>query len=134
MKKATAFLSSACVIFTLFTLLFHLADVALGGATSKLISQFSLVAACLFLAAANRILRISKLPLAARMILHYIAVCVILLGIFSLVGNLISTPVQFLLMYTCITIFYIGFAVAYLIVNRKKKAKQNDAAEYKSIF
>ena len=134
MKKTTSFFTSACVIFTLFTILLHLADFALGGGASKLVAQLLLLLACLLLAAANRILYAKKLPLAARLALHYAAVCAVLLGVFGLVGNLVSKPVQILILYACVTLVYIGFAVGYLVVTGRKKAKKSDAEEYKSIF
>ena len=134
MKKTTSFFTSACVIFTLFTILLHIADFALGGSASALISQLLLLVACLLLAAANRILGAKKLSLAARLVLHYAAVCAVLLGGACLLGNLITKPVQILILYVCVTLVYIGFAVGYLVVTGRKKAKKSDAEEYKSIF
>ena len=134
MKKATSFFTSVCVIFTLFTVVLHLADFALGGSSSALVSQLLLLLACLLLAAANRILSAKKLPIGVRLLLHYLAVCAVVLGVSAIVGRVVSKPVQALILLSCVTLFYIGFAVGYLIINRKKKAKQNDAEEYKSIF
>ncbi len=134
MKKAISYLTSACVIFTLLTIGLHIAEFALGGGIVALSKQLLLLLACLLFAASNRILGAERLPLGVRMFLHYVAIGVVFFAVLGIVGRTVTKSLQVFILLVCITVLYLLFAVFYLLLRRRKKAKQESQNEYKSMF
>lgn len=134
MKKATSYLTSACVIFTLLTIGLHIAEFALGGGIVALSKQLLLLLACLLFAASNRILGAERLPIGVRMFLHYVAIGVVFFAVLGIVGRTVTKSLQVFILLVCITVLYLLFAVFYLLLRRRKKAKQESQNEYKSMF
>lgn len=134
MKKAISYLTSACVIFTLLTIGLHIAEFALGGGIVALSKQLLLLLACLLFAASNRILGAERLPIGVRMFLHYIAIGVVFFAVLGIVGRTVTKSLQVFILLVCITVLYLLFAVFYLLLRRRKKAKQESQNEYKSMF
>lgn len=134
MKKAISYLTSACVIFTLLTIGLHIAEFALGGGIVALSKQLLLLLACLLFAASNRILCAERLPIGVRMFLHYIAIGVVFFAVLGIVGRTVTKSLQVFILLVCITVLYLLFAVFYLLLRRRKKAKQESQNEYKSMF
>ncbi len=134
MKKAISYLTSACVIFTLLTIGLHIAEFALGGGIVALSKQLLLLLACLLFAASNRILGAERLPIGARMFLHYVAIGVVFFAVLGIVGRTVTKSLQVFILLVCITVLYLLFAVFYLLLRRRKKAKQESQNEYKSMF
>lgn len=134
MKKAISYLSSACVIFTLLTIGLHIAEFALGGGIVALSKQLLLLLACLLFAASNRILGAERLPIGVRMFLHYVAIGVVFFAVLGIVGRTVTKSLQVFILLVCITVLYLLFAVFYLLLRRRKKAKQESQNEYKSMF
>ena len=134
MKKAISYLTSACVIFTLLTIGLHIAEFALGGGIVALSKQLLLLLACLLFAASNRILGAERLPIGVRMFLHYVAIGVVFFAVLGIVGRTVTKSLQVFILLVCITVLYLLFAVFYLLLRRKKKAKQESQNEYKSMF
>ncbi|MBD8960514.1 MAG: DUF3021 family protein [Clostridiales bacterium] len=134
MKKAISYLTSACVIFTLLTIGLHIAEFALGGGIVALSKQLLLLLACLLFAASNRILGAERLPIGVRMFLHYVAIGVVFFAVLGIVGRTVTKSLQVFILLVCITVLYLLFAVFYLLLRRRKKAKQESQNEYKSMF
>lgn len=134
MKKAISYLTSACVIFTLLTIGLHIAEFALGGGIVALSKQLLLLLACLLFAASNRILGAERLPIGVRMFLHYVAIGVVFFAMLGIVGRTVTKSLQVFILLVCITVLYLLFAVFYLLLRRRKKAKQESQNEYKSMF
>lgn len=134
MKKATSYLTSACVIFTLLTIGLHIAEFALGGGIVALSKQLLLLLACLLFAASNRILGAERLPIGVRMFLHYVAIGVVFFAVLGIVGRTVTKSLQVFILLVCITVLYLLFAVFYLLLRRRKKAKQESQNEYKNMF
>ena len=134
MKKAISYLTSACVIFTLLTIGLHIAEFALGGGVVALSKQLLLLLACLLFAASNRILGAERLPIGVRMFLHYVAIGVVFFAVLGIVGRTVTKSLQVFILLVCITVLYLLFAVFYLLLRRRKKAKQESQNEYKSMF
>lgn len=134
MKKAISYLTSACVIFTLLTIGLHIAEFALGGGIVALSKQLLLLLACLLFAASNRILGAERLPIGVRMFLHYVAIGVVFFAVLGIVGRTVTKSLQVFILLVCITVPYLLFAVFYLLLRRRKKAKQESQNEYKSMF
>ena len=134
MKKAISYLTSACVIFTLLTIGLHIAEFALGGGIVALSKQLLLLLACLLFAASNRILGDERLPIGVRMFLHYVAIGVVFFAVLGIVGRTVTKSLQVFILLVCITVLYLLFAVFYLLLRRRKKAKQESQNEYKSMF
>lgn len=134
MKKAISYLTSACVIFTLLTIGLHIAEFALGGGIVALSKQLLLLLACLLFAASNRILGAEWLPIGVRMFLHYVAIGVVFFAVLGIVGRTVTKSLQVFILLVCITVLYLLFAVFYLLLRRRKKAKQESQNEYKSMF
>lgn len=134
MKKAISYLTSACVIFTLLTVGLHIAEFALGGGIVALSKQLLLLLACLLFAASNRILGAERLPIGVRMFLHYVAIGVVFFAVLGIVGRTVTKSLQVFILLVCITVLYLLFAVFYLLLRRRKKAKQESQNEYKSMF
>lgn len=134
MKKAISYLTSACVIFTLLTIGLHIAEFALGGGIVALSKQLLLLLACLLFAASNRILGAERLPIGVRMFLHYVAIGVVFFAVLGIVGRTVTKSLQIFILLVCITVLYLLFAVFYLLLRRRKKAKQESQNEYKSMF
>ncbi len=134
MKKAISYLTSACVIFTLLTIGLHIAEFALGGGIVALSKQLLLLLACLLFAASNRILDAERLPIGVRMFLHYVAIGVVFFAVLGIVGRTVTKSLQVFILLVCITVLYLLFAVFYLLLRRRKKAKQESQNEYKSMF
>lgn len=134
MKKAISYLTSACVIFTLLTIGLHIAEFALGGGIVALSKQLLLLLACLLFAASNRILGTERLPIGVRMFLHYVAIGVVFFAVLGIVGRTVTKSLQVFILLVCITVLYLLFAVFYLLLRRRKKAKQESQNEYKSMF
>lgn len=134
MKKAISYLTSACVIFTLLTIGLHIAEFALGGGIVALSKQLLLLLACLLFAASNRILGAERLPIGVRMFLHYVAIGVVFFAVLGIVGRTVTKSMQVFILLVCITVLYLLFAVFYLLLRRRKKAKQESQNEYKSMF
>lgn len=134
MKKAISYLTSACVIFTLLTIGLHIAEFALGGGIVALSKQLLLLLACLLFAASNRILGAERLPIGVRMFLHYVAIGVVFFAVLGIVGRTVTKSLQVFILLVCITMLYLLFAVFYLLLRRRKKAKQESQNEYKSMF
>ncbi len=134
MKKAISYLTSACVIFTLLTIGLHIAEFALGGGIVALSKQLLLLLACLLFAASNRILGAERLPIGVRMFLHYVAIGVVFFAVLGIVSRTVTKSLQVFILLVCITVLYLLFAVFYLLLRRRKKAKQESQNEYKSMF
>ena len=134
MKKAISYLTSACVIFTLLTIGLHIAEFALGGGIVALSKQLLLLLACLLFAASNRILGAERLPIGVRMFLHYVAIGVVFFAVLGIVGRTVTKSLQVFILLVCITVLYLLFAVFYLLLRRRKKAKQESQNEYTSMF
>lgn len=134
MKKAISYLTSTCVIFTLLTIGLHIAEFALGGGIVALSKQLLLLLACLLFAASNRILGAERLPIGVRMFLHYVAIGVVFFAVLGIVGRTVTKSLQVFILLVCITVLYLLFAVFYLLLRRRKKAKQESQNEYKSMF
>ena len=134
MKKAISYLTSACVMFTLLTIGLHIAEFALGGGIVALSKQLLLLLACLLFAASNRILGAERLPIGVRMFLHYVAIGVVFFAVLGIVGRTVTKSLQVFILLVCITVLYLLFAVFYLLLRRRKKAKQESQNEYKSMF
>lgn len=134
MKKAISYLTSACVIFTLLTIGLHIAEFALGGGIVALSKQLLLLLACLLFAASNRVLGAERLPIGVRMFLHYVAIGVVFFAVLGIVGRTVTKSLQVFILLVCITVLYLLFAVFYLLLRRRKKAKQESQNEYKSMF
>mgnify|MGYP004479022909 FL=1 len=134
MKKAISYLTSACVIFTLLTIGLHIAEFALGGGIVALSKQLLLLLACLLFAASNRILGAERLPIGVRMFLHYAAIGIVFFAVLGIVGRTVTKSLQVFILLVCITVLYLLFAVFYLLLRRRKKAKQESQNEYKSMF
>lgn len=134
MKKAISYLTSACVIFTLLTIGLHIAEFALGGGIAALSKQLLLLLACLLFAASNRILGAERLPIGVRLFLHYVAIGVVFFAVLGIVGRTVTKSLQVFILLVCITVLYLLFAVFYLLLRRRKKAKQESQNEYKSMF
>ena len=134
MKKAISYLTSACVIFTLLTIGLQIAEFALGGGIVALSKQLLLLLACLLFAASNRILGAERLPIGVRMFLHYVAIGVVFFAVLGIVGRTVTKSLQVFILLVCITVLYLLFAVFYLLLRRRKKAKQESQNEYKSMF
>lgn len=134
MKKATAFLTSACVIFTVLTIGLYIAEAALGGGMLALGRQLLLLLACLLFTAANRILTADRLPLGVRMLLHYLAVALIFFSVLGVIGQAVTRALQLLVLLVCITALYLLFAVVYLLLSRRAKQRKESEKEYKSMF
>ena len=134
MKKAISYLTSACVIFTLLTIGLHIAEFALGGGIVALSKQLLLLLACLLFAASNRILGAERLPIGVRMFLHYVAIGVVFFAVLGIVGRTVTKSMQVFILLVGITVLYLLFAVFYLLLRRRKKAKQESQNEYKSMF
>lgn len=134
MKKAISYLTSACVIFTLLTIGLHIAEFALGGGIAALSKQLLLLLACLLFAASNRILGAERLPIGVRMLLHYAAIGIVFFAVLGIVGRTVTKSLQVFILLVCITVLYLLFAVFYLLLRRRKKAKQESQNEYKSMF
>jgi len=134
MKKAISYLTSACVIFTLLTIGLHIAEFALGGGIVALSKQLLLLLACLLFAASNRILGAERLPIGVRMFLHYVAIGVVFFAVLGIVGRTVTKSLQVFILLVCITVLYLLFAVFYLLLRRRKKAKQESQNEYKNMF
>ena len=134
MKKAISYLTSACVIFTLLTIGLHIAEFALGGGIVAVSKQLLLLLACLLFAASNRILGAERLPIGVRMFLHYVAIGVVFFAVLGIVGRTVTKSLQVFILLVCITVLYLLFAVFYLLLRRRKKAKQESQNEYKSMF
>lgn len=134
MKKAISYLTSACMIFTLLTIGLHIAEFALGGGIVALSKQLLLLLACLLFAASNRILGAERLPIGVRMFLHYVAIGVVFFAVLGIVGRTVTKSLQVFILLVCITVLYLLFAVFYLLLRRRKKAKQESQNEYKSMF
>ena len=129
MKKAISYLTSACVIFTLLTIGLHIAEFALGGGIAALGRQLLLL-----LAASNFILGAERLPIGVRMLLHYIAIGIVFFAVLGIVGRTVTKSLQAFVLLICITILYLIFAVIYLLIRRRRKAKAANETEYKSMF
>ena len=134
MKKAISYLTSACVTFTRLTIELHIAEFALGGGIVALSKQLLLLLACLLFAASNRILGAERLPIGVRMFLHYVAIGVVFFAVLGIVGRTVTKSLQVFILLVCITVLYLLFAVFYLLLRRRKKAKQESQNEYKSMF
>lgn len=134
MKKAISYLTSACVIFTLLTVGLHIAEFALGDGIAALSKQLLLLLACLLFAASNRILGAERLSIGVRMFLHYVAIGVVFFAVLGIVGRTVTKSLQVFILLVCITVLYLLFAVFYLLLRRRKKAKQESQNEYKSMF
>ena len=90
--------------------------------------------ACLLFAASNRILDAERLPIGVRMFLHYVAIGVVFFAVLGIVGRTVTKSLQVFILLVCITVLYLLFAVFYLLLRRRKKAKQESQNEYKSMF
>lgn len=134
MKKVTAYLTSACVIFTLFTIGLHVAEFALGGGIAALSRQLLLLFACLLFAASNALLGLKRLPVGARLLLHYLAVGLVFFAVLGIIGQTVTKPLQALILLACITVLYLIFAVIFLLLRRRKRAQAANDTEYKSMF
>ena len=134
MKKAISYLTSACVIFTLLTIGLHIAEFALGGGIAALGRQLLLLLACLLFAASNFILGAERLPIGVRMLLHYIAIGIVFFAVLGIVGRTVTKSLQAFVLLICITILYLIFAVIYLLIRRRRKAKAANETEYNSMF
>lgn len=134
MKKVTAYLTSACVIFTLLTIGLHLAEFALGGGIAALSRQLLLLVACLLFAASNALLGLERLPIGVRLLLHYLAVGVVFFAVLGIVGRTVTKSLQAFILLVCITVLYLIFAVIFLLLRRRKRARAANDTEYKSMF
>lgn len=75
----------------------------------------------------------TKLPYIARALIHYAMVLVSLLILFAMAGSAFSASsvVYILIIFT---VLYLIVAVPTLLVLYRRKAKENEAKEYKSSF
>ena len=68
------------------------------------------------------------------MLLHYIAIGVVFFAVLGIVGRTVTKSLQAFVLLICITILYLIFAVIYLLIRRRRKAKAANETEYKSMF
>lgn len=121
------------LIYTVISALFFIASkYTLGGDTTTatlmlVILVFSLVHAY-FLGVFR-----TKLPYVVRTLIHYAIVTGSLLILFTIAGSAFS-PSSVILILSFFTVVYFVIAVPVLIVLYKRKAKENEAKEYKSSF
>ena len=66
--------------------------------------------------------------------MHYIAIGVVFFAVLGIVGRTVTKSLQVFILLVCITVLYLLFAVFYLLLRRRKKAKQESQNEYKSMF
>ena len=63
-----------------------------------------------------------------------IAIGVVFFAVLGIVGRTVTKSLQAFVLLICITILYLIFAVIYLLIRRRRKAKASNETEYKSMF
>ncbi|MBQ3100606.1 MAG: hypothetical protein IJC50_06415 [Clostridia bacterium] len=75
----------------------------------------------------------TKLPYIVRTLIHYAIVTGSLLVLFAIAGSAFS-PSSVVLILSFYTAIYLVIAIPVLVVLNKRKARENEAKEYKSSF
>lgn len=133
-KKIQKFLSDSCILFTLFVFILYTAGFFLidGSVSLSFGGVLSLLAICAVLSLFRRVLTSKKLPLIWRVLIHYILVLGSAFLAFSIIGKIISTSLQSLVMLSIITFLYSVFALISVVL--ESKPDSNEKEEYQSMF
>jgi len=133
-KKIQKFLSACCILFTFLVFALY----GLG----KLFSDFEvglnlekaamLLGTCAILCLCSCVLFIKKLPMYVRILLHYLLVLGSMFLIFAVIGKIISTSLQSLVMLSAVTLLYSVIALVYALFQTRSGKKTTK--KYTPIF
>lgn len=123
----------ASLIYTVISALFFIVSkYTLGGDTTTATLMIVVLVFSVIHAYILGIFR-TKLPYIVRTLIHYAIVTASLLILFGIAGSAFS-PSSVVLILSFYTVIYLVIAIPVLIALYKKKAKEDEAKEYKSSF
>ena len=133
-NKIQKILTDSCILFTIllfivygigYCVLGHSVTMAINGATM-------LFCVCIVLTVFRKVLTWNKLPLALRILSHYLLVLGAAFLSFAVVGKIVSTSLASLVMLSIVTLLYTIFALVYAFIESKRDKNAKD--EYTSMF
>lgn len=133
-KKIQKILTDSCILFTIFVFIIYAAGYCFQqrSVTLALSGAAMLLASCAVLCIFRRVLTYKKLPMIVRILVHYILVLGSAFLVFAVIGKIVSTSVQSLIMLSAVTLIYSIFALAYAFIESKQDKNAKD--EYTSMF
>lgn len=131
-------IKNGCVIFTVITLISYTIGMIISTSDKAFIPSlksiyvfliFSILTAC-----ANRLLKNTKVNLAARLIVHFLA-CGLLFFMVAIVGGGFSkSGFATLIILAAFVVLYLIFAIIYAAIYKRKEKKENDQKRYSNVF
>ncbi|MBQ9133341.1 MAG: hypothetical protein IJX64_02280 [Clostridia bacterium] len=133
-KKIQKILTDSCILFTIFVFIIYAAGYCFQqkSVTLALSGTAMLLGVCIVLSVFRRVLTYKKLPMIVRILIHYALVLGSAFLGFAVIGKIISTSLQSLIMLSAITLLYSMFALAYAFLESKQDKNAKD--EYTSMF
>lgn len=140
-KKSTLLiniLKNTCVAFTITVLVLYSAGIAFSTGEQKWIPTFSMVwmvlVFSLMVNLAGLFLRIERLNLAVRVILHYITTAVVFYFVFLLWGGFGNAGNLIIGVMLIFTVIYAVTAAIIIAIKKPWRKKEQKATEYKSML
>ena len=124
MKTATDIIKNGCCIFTVITLLFYSVGGIISGTEQEFIPSLKYIwlffVFSILLAAANIILKSTKINTAAKLAIHFAASAAVYFVTVVVCGGYIKNGAQTVIALSLFLVLYLIFAVIYLIATHKK--------------
>lgn len=135
-SKAKEVLLRTCAIFTAITFLMCLLGTLLSGGklATTLPALLGFFAFSFLLAILGEILRLKKLHLGLRIVLHFVGTIASFYGIFVSIGSFSKKTSGVLVMLILFSLLYAIIAVTVLLIKRAKQGSKRDNAKYEAQF
>ena len=133
-KKIQKILTDSCILFTIFVFIIYAAGYCFQqkSVTLALSGTAMLLATCVVLSIFRGVLTYKKLPMVVRILVHYLLVLSSAFLAFAVIGKIVSTSLQSLIMLSVVTLLYSIIALAYAFIESKQNKNAKD--EYTSMF
>ncbi|MBE6679431.1 MAG: hypothetical protein E7598_02795 [Ruminococcaceae bacterium] len=136
MNKLKKFLTDSCILFTVFVFILYIAGHAIisTSITITLKTAAILFLCCLLLRVLHNVLYIKKIPVALRILAHYLLIiCAAYIG-FALIAKIVTNSLATFVLLSAITAIYCGVSAIIMAIGNKQKEGEKQKKEYKSIF
>ena len=134
LKNIQKILKDSCILFTIFVFILYGIGYCIPeqSVTIAFSGAAMLLGVCIVLCIFRRVLHMTRLPLLTRILLHYLLVLGAAFLGFAVIGRIVSTSLQSLVMLSIVTFLYSIFALVYAFIESKQDKNAKD--EYTSMF
>ena len=136
LEKIKKTLTDSCILFTVFVFILYIAGNLLvsNTITITLTTATMLFLCCICLRIFHNVLYAKKIPIALRIIIHYLLVLTAAYIGFALIAKIVTNSLAAIIMLSSVTLVYSVFAVTVVLLFGKKNETENNKKEYQSIF